>query len=182
MAEKYIAVDLSTGRFKQVDGTVTSAGAAQAGKIVALDSAGKLDASLIPSGAGGGGNVVSIVATESLTAGDWVNIFNNGGTAAVKKALAQDTTRPATGYVTTSIGATNPVNVYMSGPNAKIPVGSFTAADLGKTVFLSASVQGGCSTTPPSTSGQLIQPLGKIIGIDASFITVEMDLGIEIVV
>jgi hypothetical protein len=181
MADKYVALDTTNGRLKQVDGTVTSAGAGQAGKIVALDSSGKLDASLIPAGAGGD-SVQSITATEAIDAGAWVNIYNNSGSVGLRRALATDTTRPAHGFIKTSVGAGSSVNVYKGGDNDKVPLGSFTIADMGKWVFLSPTSYGACTLTVPSTSGQLLQPIGKITNIDASFVTVDMDLGLEVVI
>jgi len=47
-------------------------------------------------------------------------------------------------------------------------------------IFLSAAVGGGSTLTPPSGAGNLIQPVGKIVNIDGSFITISMDLGMEI--
>jgi hypothetical protein len=181
MADKYVALDTTSGRLKQTEGTVTSSGSGQAGKIVALDSSGKLDPSVVPAGAGGE-SVQSITATEAMDAGAWVNIYNNAGSPAIRKALAQDTTKNAHGFIKASVGAGSPANVYKGGDNDKIPVGSFGAADIGKMVFLSAATAGASTLTPPSGTGQLIQPLGKIVNIDATYITVDMDLGMEIVV
>ena len=48
MANKYLAQ--VAGRIKEIAALVTSAGASDAGKLVALDTAGKIDSSLIPSG------------------------------------------------------------------------------------------------------------------------------------
>jgi hypothetical protein len=136
MADKYIALDTATGRFKQVDGTVTSSGSAQSGKIPALGTDGKLDASLIPSGVGGDSNVQSVTVTESVSAGDWVNFYNNGGSLAARKALAGDTSKPAHAFVLTSAGSGTSVNANLGGTNTKIPVAGFSAADIGKEVFL----------------------------------------------
>ena len=181
MADKYLGVDATTGRLKQNDATTTSSGAGQAGKIVALDSAGKLDASLIPSGAGDA-DVINLTATEALTIGDWVNIYNNSGTPAARKALATDTTKPAHGFVIAGVGAGVAGNIYLGGSNNKIPIASFTATDIGKEMFLSA-VTGGLGVTAPNTtsSGYLLQRLGKVITLDASCVTVKMDLGDEII-
>lgn len=140
MPDKYLAVDLTNGRFKQVPGTVTSSGAAQAGQLVALGADGKLDPSVVGSGSGAGGDVQNTTATEALNAGDWVNLYNNSGSAAARKALAQDGTKPARGFVLVFVGAGSAVNVYLSGVNAKIPVSGFSANDIGKNVFCRPSL------------------------------------------
>ncbi len=48
MAEKFLEWDAANNRYKANEALVTSAGAGDAGKIVALDANGKLDSSLIP--------------------------------------------------------------------------------------------------------------------------------------
>ena len=48
MADKYLGID-SNGVTSEVEGTVASAGAANAGDIVALDASGKLDSTVLPS-------------------------------------------------------------------------------------------------------------------------------------
>jgi hypothetical protein len=84
MANRYIA--MINGLFTQVQALVTSAGAGDAGKIVATDAAGKLDASLMPTGVGA--DTASIVSSENLAAGDLVNVFDSSGTPKVRKADA----------------------------------------------------------------------------------------------
>ena len=48
MAQK--ALQLVNGKITQVEATVVSAGAGDAGEYVALDSSGKLDVSVLPTG------------------------------------------------------------------------------------------------------------------------------------
>ena len=50
MANKYIY--LNGGVLTELEATTTSAGAGDAGEIVALDSSGKLDSTLMPAGFG----------------------------------------------------------------------------------------------------------------------------------
>lgn len=181
--KKYISLDTTTGKLKQVAATDQSLGAGNAGDIVALDSSGKIDPSCLPSGSGEGtgGTVHAMTCTEALDAGSWVNIYNNSGTRACRKALAQDATKPANGFVKTSYSAGVTANVYVDGTNDKIPVAGFSAADLSARVFLSPSVAGGCTKTCPSTSGNLVQPLGCIVGIDGTNVSIELDFGEQII-
>lgn len=180
-ADKYIALDTTTGRLRQVSATDQSTGAAQAGDVVALDATGKLDPSLLPSGVGGGGQVVAINTTEALTAGDWVNIFNSSGQKACRKALAQDATKPAHGYVLESYGSGVLANVYIGGVNSKIALTGFAVADIGARAFLSPTTSGGTTKTMPQTAGQLVQAVGSVIDVDANNVSVEMEFGEQII-
>src|SRR5690606_35480393 len=63
----------------------TSAGAADAGKLAMLDANGRLDSTMMPVGIGA--DTASIQASEALAAGDFVNIHSSSG-ARVRKADA----------------------------------------------------------------------------------------------
>ena len=89
MADKVLQIHPTLNVPYEVEGTVVSAGAGNAGDIPALDATGKLDMSVMPNGIGA--DTAIIEASESLTAGDFVNIYNNTGTAIVRKADASQT-------------------------------------------------------------------------------------------
>lgn len=144
MAQGFLA--RVAGKTKQIIATVVSAGAGDAGKIIALDSSGKLDASLLPSGIGA--NQVVVVTSENLSAGDFINLYDNAGVLTGRKA-DNSNAREAWGYVevavTSPASATikrlNTVNGSRSGltPGAKYWLGtaggvisaSLDAADVG---------------------------------------------------
>ena len=100
MAQSFLA--RVGGRIKQIAAIVTSAGAGDAGKIVALDGSGKLDASLLPSGIGA--NQVVAPASEALSAGDYINLFSDSGTLKARKA-DNSNGRPAHGYVEAAVSS-----------------------------------------------------------------------------
>lgn len=108
------------GRIKQVFAIVTSAGAADAGKVVALDAGGKLDASLLPSGIGA--NQVVVPTSENLSAGQYVELYDATGTLTGRKA-DNSNGRVAHGYVEAAVTAPanatvkrlNTVNSHMTG-------------------------------------------------------------------
>jgi len=114
---------------------------------------------------------VTVVAGATLTAGQWVNIYNNAGAANCRPADSTDNTKPAQGFVLTSYASSSTATVYLAGVNTAIPVGSYVAADVGKPVFLSTS--GGTTLTPPSTTGNLLQQVGWV---DAVGTTVTVNL------
>lgn len=100
MAQGFLA--RVNGRIQQLFAIVTSSGASDAGKIPALDSAGKLDATLLPSGIGA--NVVTAVAAEAIGAGKYVELFVDSGT--LKMRLADNSNgRVAWGYVQSAVAS-----------------------------------------------------------------------------
>lgn len=150
MADKYIRNN--AGVLTETEATVTSAGAANAGDIPALDSAGRLDTSMMPVGIGA--DTASIVASENLAAGDFVNIYNDTGTAKVRKADASTSGKYAHGFVLSAVTAPAEAVVYFEGPNVAV-----SGATPGE-VFLSATTAGGFTSTAPTGTGQVVQKIG----------------------
>lgn len=102
-AQGFVAV--VAGKLKQVFGIQSSAGAGDAGKIIAADSTGKLDPSFLPSGIGA--NQVVVPTSENLSAGDFVNLYSATGTLTARKA-DNSNNREAWGYVEAAV--TSPAN------------------------------------------------------------------------
>lgn len=149
-AAKYIA--LISGKLKQIVATVTSSGAGDDGKIVALDSTGKLDTSVLPVGIGA--DTKTLPASENLSAGDFVNVWNDSGTVKVRKADASSNAKEAHGFVLSSVTSGANAVVYFEGTNTQL-----SSLTLGATYFLSTTA-GGVNTTLPNTSGHIVQQLG----------------------
>lgn len=151
---------MSTNRFltfignarQLVTAIASSAGAADANKIVATGSNGRLDPSLMPVGVGI--NSSSAPATESLAAGDFINIFNNAGTRSVRKADASNN-RPANGFVLSAVSSGQTATFFQQGENTSV-----SGMTPGATIYLSASTPGAGTTTAPTATGHLIQVLG----------------------
>ena len=168
MADKYQG--LISGRETMVEGQVTSAGAAQAGKIVALDAGGKLDLTLLPSGVGP--LVILVVASEALAAGKYVNIWDNLGTANVR--LADSTNdRPAHGFVKDAFASLATATVYLrTGVNDDL-----SGLTPGGRVYLDAA--GGVQQTPPSIAGGDV--IHQFLGVAQSATVQVVDIEDEIV-
>ncbi len=135
-----------------VNSTTTSAGAASAGKVPALNASGTLDLTMMPSGVGT--ETILLVASEALAAGDIVNIWSNAGTANVRKADASTTGKEAHGFVLAAVAAAASATVYREGANAQAS---------GLTVgvqYLSAATPGKTVSTAPTTSGGIVQRVG----------------------
>lgn len=155
MADKYIQFDRTSGLFVEKEATTTSAGAADAGKIIALNASGKLDNTMLPAGVGVESR--TIVASEDLSAGDLVNIWNDAGTPKVRKADASNL-RAAHGYVTEAVTSGSNATVYFDGV-----ISGLTGLTVGAYYYLSDSVAGGISATPPNTANYYAQCVGYAV-------------------
>lgn len=159
-AQKFL--NMVAGILTQLQAKDTSAGAGDAGAMVALDAAGKLSATMLPAGVGQ--LVKNIVTFENLAARDLVNFYLDSGTLKARKADA-DNGLPVHGYVTSAVTAPAAVDVFFDGI---IP--GFTGLTKGARQYLSATA-GGRTETPPSGSGNLVQ----YIGIAVSDTEIEFD-------
>ena len=140
----------TSGKREEVLATEVSTGAAEAGDIPRLDSTGRLDNSLLPVGIGA--DTKMLVATEALSAGDYVNIFDDAGTASVR--LADRTNgRRAHGFVNDAVAVAAVGEVFFEGPNTGL-----TGLTVGTQYFLGAA--GAVEETPTTTSGEILQCLG----------------------
>lgn len=95
-----------------------SAGAGDAGKIIALDTAGKIDNSMMPVGIGA--DTAVLVASEALSAGSFVNVWNDAGTAKVRKADATTAGKEAHGFVLSAVSLSANATVYFEGTNTGV--------------------------------------------------------------
>lgn len=153
---KYIAN--VSGQLKEVAGTQTSTGTAEANKLVALDANGKLDASLLPTGVGD--DIALVQASEALAAGDYVNIHNVSGSARVRKADATTAGKEAHGFVLEGVSSGAQATVYFEGQNNQV-----SGATPG-VVFLSTTPGQG-TATPPSSAGNIVQRIGFAVSSSA---------------
>ncbi|NNJ10595.1 hypothetical protein EKD04_009665 [Chloroflexales bacterium ZM16-3] len=173
MASQFLDINLTTGVIERQTPITTSAGAGDAGKIPAVGADGKLDPSLMP--ATGGDSSETITTSEALAAGDWINIHQVSNVRRVRKALGTDTTKPVHGFVNTAVNSGADAAVYTRGVNGSVPLSGFTVADAGVPVFLSAGTSGGCTKTPPSAAGNIVQRLGFVVEV-AGVVRVQMDV------
>ncbi len=163
MAQKFITNN--SGELKEVEGLVTSAGAGDAGKIPALDSDGRFNTSVMPSGFGA--ETKSITASENLAAGDFVNIHISSGLK-VRKADASNPAKAADGFVLAAVTSAASATVYYGNLNTQLS--GLTAGDK---LFLSGSVPGAVTSTPPTTAGYIVQRLGKATGTTEMLVEIQ---------
>lgn len=132
-----------------VNGKATSAGAGDAGKLAALDGAGRLDATMMPVGIGADTQI--IVASETLAAGDFVNIWSSTGFKA-RKADNTIAGKEAHGFVLSGVAAAANATVYFEGTNTAV-----TGQTPGN-VFL--GVTGQAAAAAPTSAGNVVQRIG----------------------
>lgn len=147
-AKKFLR--LVAGVFTEVAATVTSAGAGNDGDLVALDSSGRLDNSVMPVGIGV--DTKTIAASEALAAGDWVNVWNSTG-AKVRKADATTAGKEAHGFVLAAVSSGGNALVYFEGTNTQV------SGQTPGPVYLQTTAGTGGATIP-SASGNVVQNLG----------------------
>ncbi len=128
----------------------TSAGAGDAGKIPQLDAAGRLDNTMMPVGIGA--DTAIITASEALSAGDLVNIWNSSG-AKVRKADATTAGKEAHGFVIAAVGNGASATVYFEGTNSNV-------SGLTPGVQYLSTTPGLSTATPPSGAGNVVQRVG----------------------
>lgn len=152
--QKVLVLDGTTNLPSQLTPNTTSAGAADAGKLIALNGSGLVDSTMLPSSSGLPS--LSVPTSENLAAGAIVNLYSASGTLTARNASAADATKPADGFVLAA--TTSPANatVYFAGSMNN----GASGLTLGAPVFLSASTAGAATATAPSTAGNLVQRLG----------------------
>ena len=161
-------IRLVAGKLQAIQAVVTSLGAANDGDLVALDTTGRLDPSVLPVGVGP--DVKILEAAEDVAPGQYVNIFDDLGTEKVR--LADNSNgRDAHGFIPTGGGATtgNNATVYFEGPNSNL-----SGLTAGQRIYLGTA--GGAITTPlaPVTdAGDIHQYLGR--AIDATTVNTDID-------
>jgi hypothetical protein len=162
MAQK--PLQLVNGKITQVEATVVSAGAGDAGEVVALDSTGKIDVSVLPVGVGP--NVKVILASENIGAGKYINIFDDAGTPKVRLA-DNSNSREAHGFLLDAVVAAANATVYFEGTNNDL-----SGLTAGARQFLGTA--GGVTATPPTFAGGAT--ISQLVGSAISATEIDTDI------
>lgn len=164
-ASKFLA--LVSGRIRETVATVASSGIADDGKIVALGTDGRLDASVLPVGIGAETKLIQ--ASENLSAGNLVNIWDSGGQFRVRKADASISGKEANGFVLSSVTSGQNASVYLEGTITGL-------AGLLPGRYYLATSPGEITATAPAASGNVVQYIGE--AVSTTEVTFERNDGI----
>lgn len=140
----------NTGTITEKAAVQSSAGAGDAGKIPALDAAGKLDTTMMPTGIAA--DTAIVTASEALAAGDLVNIWNSTG-AKVRKADASTAGKEAHGFVLAAVSSSASATVYFEGTDSQV-------TGLTPGVQFLSTTPGLATLTAPSATGNVVQRVG----------------------
>lgn len=173
MAVRQFLTLTAAGIVQRVNAIIASAGVGDANKIVATDSTGRIDPTLMPVGIGADSLIVQ--ASETLAAGDFVNIHDVAGSARVRKASAADNTRPAQGFVLNNVTSGANATVLFEGSNTAL-----TGLTIGALYILSPTTPGTVVVSSTAlAASNVFQAVGHATG--ATQIATEIQTPITIV-
>lgn len=147
-------VNLVSGVLTQIAAVETGPASGPAEQIVSTNASGMIDVTLMPTGVGP--DVMVINCTENLAAGDFVNIYNNSGAFACRRADGSTTGKTANGFVLSAFTSGTNATVYLGGINTQVTAAAAFAGE----IYLSDATPGGFTSTPPSTAGHTVQRIG----------------------
>lgn len=156
-AEKIVATNTSG----VLDDSIINAATTGANKTAKFRADGTLDPSVLPTGSGT--DSATLPASEALSAGDFVNLWDNAGTTNVRKADAAAEGKRADGFVLEAVTSGANALVYFEGRNTQL-----SGLTGGTTLYLSASAPGTATSTAPSTAGNVVQELGRAYSATAA--------------
>jgi hypothetical protein len=166
MADKFVKWSDDGRVLDETIPITSSSGAADAGKIVATGPDGQIDPTFL-----GAANINDsgreMTAFEALSAGDFVNVFMDGGTPKLRRADAGNKATRAHGFVKESAEGGGTVTFYHCGVN-----GGLTGLTAGATLFLSDATPGKASATVPVAAGHIAQSVGVALSDTESLVTI----------
>lgn len=168
----------ASNKWQMVQALVTSAGTADAGKIIATNTSGYVDDTIMNASTTGGATKPSVIpktkvdgtldetffpagigrdtqvipASEALSGGDAVNKWVDSGVTKVR--LAEQNGKPADGFVVVPVSSGADATVLTAGANTAV-----TGLTPGE-IYLSATPGKYTSTPPAEGSGMVLQELG----------------------
>lgn len=150
---KFLERSSTSGQVAEVQPITVSGGAGDAAKVAQTDSAGRLDASLMPVGIGA--DTFTSTASGALSAGDAVYVTSGSLIARASAAVAGN---QAIGFVLVASAPSAAATIYFEGRNTGV-----TGLTAGSRYYLSDATPGGITLTPVTGAGKLHQYVGNAI-------------------
>lgn len=160
---KYLKLNTTTGNPAEQEALQSSAGAGDAGKIPALDSAGRLASNMMPLGITP--ETVTFTASENLTAGDFVNLYLD--TTLKGRKADNSNARRAHCFVNAAVSSSTTGTGYTEGVNSDLSGMTVGAQQL-------LGTAGGRTETVPAAGASVIV---QHLGIAKSATELIVDLG-----
>lgn len=156
-ANTYLDIDPTTSLPKRMTAT-DAGGTGHENQIPQLDATGRLADSMMPVGLAA--ETVTCAASEDLAGGDVVNLWSDSGTLKARKAdaSAANAGKQVDGFTLEAVTSGNNATVNKEGNNTAL-----TGLTIGSIYYLSGSTPGAVTSTPPSTTGHLLQRVGRAI-------------------
>jgi hypothetical protein len=129
-------------------------------EVVQAGTSARCTVSQVAALASGGLNpslVLVATATSTIAAGAFVNLYASGGGLLAQPAIATGFSTFANAFSLVGTGSGNTGLFYCAGLDFAVTVPNGSG---GSTVWLSDTVAGGYLTSPPTTRGHIVQPLG----------------------
>lgn len=146
---KYLSVDPTTAQPTETYPITATSGTGNAGQIIATNAAGMIDPTFIANT-----NAASFTASEAISAGALINIWNNSGTPNVRNADSSVYTKRADGYMPSAV-----ISGAVGSPVLREGINSgLTGLTPGANYFLGST--GGITLTAPSGTNSIIQNVG----------------------
>lgn len=145
-------LNIIAGKIQQVIASVVSTPNA----IVATDTTGRIDISMMPIGVSA--EVVTCPSFETLAAGQFINLFINGGVINARLANATDSSKPAHGFTLANVTSPASATIYMIGATDN----GLSGLTVGSDYYLDTTA-GAVNATPPATGGNIVQKLGTAV-------------------
>jgi len=166
--QKILVID-ANGDVAEYTPVETSAGSADGGKFGVLNTAtGRFDISMMPAELEV--ETLDLPCSENVSAGDYLNVWNDTGTLKFRKADASAIGKKADFYTLESKTTGQTVRGHKGGLNNQV-----TGKTAGDEQFLSDSTPGGTVTKAniPTTTNHIRQYLGKATATDVIYSQIE---------
>lgn len=98
------------------------------------------------------------LASEAISAGQYVALYNNAGVCNVRLAKAADNTKVAIAFATTNVSSGSHGVFKIVGNNTLL-----TGLSPGTMYYLSDATAGAVTATKPVGAGKIVQPIGQAI-------------------
>lgn len=131
-----------------------SSGTNSAYLVPCLNAAGQIDLTMMPTGVGP--DTALLVATETISAGAVVNVWNNSGTPSVRNADQSSSSKSVSGYILSSVTSSQNATVYFNST-----ITGLSGLTPGATYFLGSV--GAVTTSAPSSVGTISQQVGTAV-------------------